>query len=219
MTAVLLVAAFPIGYGASQSDHSPDQSVTPPPRGVGTNAGRFPICPAVVRSYAERIRDGLAVMRRTSEGERLFHLLLERDACVEVEHLREPVLARALPRGPLGDLWSESAIQVDADVVRDLAPDLLAPLLVHEAAHIERFVTGADCFSTRTCTFLASGAKLEEEVAAHAAEARWWIEVYGEDGKGEPGRHGASLDRLARVYLTGDGPFERFVRSFRDDAL
>jgi hypothetical protein len=68
------------------------------------------------------------------------------------------------------------------NVVRLLNPDELAALLVHEATHADRVARGESCDQTGGCTILANGVPVEEEVAAHAAEAAFWIALHGPTG-------------------------------------
>jgi len=213
---VLLLLALTIPRAAA------DATVTPPPFGVGANAGRFPLCDGLDPPERTRLRAGLAVMRRTDEGERLFSLLLDRRVCVGVAELpgRTLASARAVERRP-GD-WSASTVLVDEARLPRLAVDELAVTLVHEAIHIDRAVRGLRCDSPpageANCTRLPSGALLEEEVAAHAAEAEWWEAVYGRDGKGTTWIAGGDHDALLAAYHRGEDAFRAYVEAWRGPA-
>ena len=43
--------------------------------------------------------------------------------------------------------------------------------------------SGEACFIDDSCERLPNGVEVDEEVAAHAAEAEWWIAAFGADGK------------------------------------
>ncbi len=213
---VLVVLALVVPRAAA------DATVTPPPPGVGTNSGRFPLCDGLEPGVRTQLREGLALMRRTAEGERLFAVLLDRRVCVGVAPLPGRTLARAQARETAPGDWSTSTVIIDAPRMPWLEVDVLAATLVHEAAHIDRAISGTHCAATRSCTVLPSGARLEEEIAAHAAEATWWREVYGDDGKGAARPEGGNLDELLAAYLRGDDAFRDYVAAWRgpdhDDA-
>jgi hypothetical protein len=108
-------------------------------------------------------------------------------------------------------------IMVDRHYVRTTRADVLAALLVHEATHLDRAFSGQACYVRMSCTTLDNGVELEEEVAAHAAEAEWWIAMYGSDGKRLALRTDAFENQLARAYQRGPHDFRAFVAGIRSD--
>jgi hypothetical protein len=64
---------------------------------------------------------------------------------------------------------------------------------------------------------LPNGVEIDEEVAAHTAEAEWWIAAFGTDGKRFAVRNDYGENRLARAYLRGPDAFRAFVTDYRSD--
>jgi hypothetical protein len=73
---------------------------------------------------------------------------------------------------------------------------------------------------TRRCQRLANGIYVEEEVAAHAAEAQFWIDLHGPEGTQTgitwTGTAGAYyLNKLAEAWEEGPETFRDFVIAVR----
>src|SRR5262249_34454937 len=141
-------------------------------------SGNVPICPGVDNAAIKPLRTAFGLMRGTAEGRRLYSVLVDNGICVNVADLPFNA-AYAESRRTFPNDWSESRIVVDRSLVRMTDTDVLAAVLVHEATHIDRAVSGKACFLTNDCTVLANGVDVEEELAAHTAEAQWWIAAYG----------------------------------------
>lgn len=181
-----------------------------------SGAPELPLCATVESADARDLADAMNLMRRTSEGSRLFDQLLFQGICVGVEDLAyNSGYAQTRQVSP-GD-WSQSFIMVDRDMIDSGETDVLAALLIHEATHIDRFVNGLACSYSGTCVTLANGVALYEEVAAHAAEAQWWQEAYGDDGKRFTLGYGYGLNQLLKAYLAGGDDFLAFVSQLRSD--
>jgi hypothetical protein len=178
--------------------------------------GPIPICDDVPEQLIKPLRRAFGLMRGTEEGARLFEALIDSGVCVSVDDLTYNAgYAYTREIGP-GD-WSSSRIVVDRSLVRSSATDTLAALLVHEATHIDRAVSGQACFVSDQCERLPNGVEIDEEIAAHAAEAEWWIAAFGSDGKRFAFRSDYGENRLARAYLQGEDAFRRFVMAYRGD--
>jgi hypothetical protein len=184
----------------------------PPPPG----SAPLPFCPGIERANAVRLAKGFALMRGTDVGERLFQLLLTQGVCVRVQTLSYNSGYSYAIRTADGS-WDRSYIAVDPLHIQAGQPDVLAALLVHEATHIDRAISQTSCTVTETCTTLSNGIPLEEEVAAHAAEATWWIAAYGEDGKRLAVRYDRGLNELVDAYLQGQEAFTAAIRERRGD--
>ncbi len=204
------VARFAGRSVASTIDEQPAFATVP-------GAPDLPLCASVSASDGRDLADAMNLMRRTDEGRRLFDQLLDELVCVGVEDIPyNSGYAYASQSSLTGD-WSRSTIMVDSDILHAGESDVVAALLVHEATHIDRYINGLACDYDESCTVLANGVELEEEVAAHAAEAEWWIEAYGEDGKRFAIGYDYGLNRLADAYLEGRVAFESHVRELRGD--
>lgn len=179
-------------------------------------SGPVPLCSDVADNAIKPLRKALGLMRGTSEGRRLFAVLVDNGVCVTVRDLPYNAAYAESRRNGFGD-WSGSSIVVDRDLVRSTGIDVLAAVLVHEATHIDRAVSGQACFLTDSCVRLANGVEIDEEVAAHAAEARWWIDAYGADGKRFAFRDDYGENQLAAAYRKGDVAFHDFVARYRSD--
>jgi hypothetical protein len=179
-------------------------------------AGDGPICPDVPPVFRPALRQAFGLMRATAEGQRLYAVIERNGACVGVTELPyNSAFARV--RGSPRTGWHDSMIMVDRHHVRSTRADVLAALLVHEATHLDRAFSGQACYVRTTCTTLDNGVELEEEVAAHAAEAAWWIALYGADGKRFALRTDAFENQLARAYQRGSRQFRDFVAEIRSD--
>ena len=183
--------------------------------------GALPVCADVPRIYGHALRLAFGLMRGTDEGRRLYDLLVDNGVCVGITDLPYNT-AYASARFAGGD-WSRSTIMVDRGYVRSLQADVLAAVLVHEATHIDRAISRKACYfatgtdGNGTCTTLPNGVELEEEIAAHSAEAEWWIAAYGEDGKRLSWGSDYSENRLVNAYRRGSASFRAFVADMRSD--
>lgn len=176
----------------------------------------LPFCADVTENQVRQLAPGVRMMRGTPEGARLFRVLLDHEVCVRVEALAyNSGYTRAI-RTTDGS-WSESEIVVDEAIAQADEPDVLAALLVHEATHLDRAVGGTACWEDDSCTELANGVRLEEELAAHQAEAAWWLAAYGADGKRFAVRADHGMNKLVRAYLAGQDPFVEYVTTLRAD--
>ncbi|HEY7032449.1 MAG TPA: hypothetical protein VH482_14005 [Thermomicrobiales bacterium] len=188
---------------------------------VPTDPGNDPgsvLCRDVAATEATRLSRGFALMRRTREGDRLYEELIGNNVCVTVRDLTY-YAGLALPRQAIGGGWGHSTIEIDREQVDTAGADVLAATLVHEATHIDRSIQGTNCLNHDDCTVLDNGVVLDEEVAAHAAEARWWLAAYGRRGKTNPDSAAAWENQIAAAYLAGPATFEEFVESFRSDPI
>jgi hypothetical protein len=178
-------------------------------------SGRLPLCRDVPPEYGHAFRLAFALMRGTEEGRRLYELLVDQGACVGVADIPFNA-AYTSARGFQGD-WSRSVIVVDRGYVRSLRADVLAAILVHEATHLDRAISHTACYYDDSCTTLPNGVEVEEEVAAHTAEAEWWLAAYGDDGKRFAVRTDYAENRLLRAYLRGPDAFSDEVKRLRSD--
>jgi hypothetical protein len=182
----------------------------------GRAGGDVPYCDGVALRQEGQIARALTLMQRTREGQRLVQQLAKHDVCIGVEQLAYNSAYASAERSWLGD-WDDSYIVIDTDLLAVAEPDVLAALLVHEATHIDRYVRGKACGLFDGCEVLANGVVVEEEVAAHGAEAKWWIDVYGSGGRRVASGYGYSLDALVAAYLRGDDAFREYVVELRSD--
>jgi hypothetical protein len=185
------------------------------PGDTGNEPGSF-LCRDVGTTHAARLDRAMTLMRRTTEGNNLYHQLIDNDVCVTVRDLGF-FAGIARPRQSLGGGWNHSTIEIDQDHLETSGTDVVATTLVHEATHIDRTIRGITCLDAGGCTVLDNDVHLEEEVAAHAAEARWWLAVYGRRGKSNPDPGAAWENQLTAAYLAGPETFTIFVQSFRSD--
>lgn len=202
-------AAAAWSVGVASLGEKPAFAPNPPDRPVDFCAG--------VRAPQQRaITDGVALLRGTDEGVRLYDMLVENGVCIGTEEL-DFNSAYATSRWSPVDGWSSSKIVIGNRYVDWLYPDVIAAFLAHEATHIDRAVSGTACYYVDACTTLPNGVELEEEIIAHEAEAVWWIAAYGPDGKAHAFTSDASENRLKAAYLNGPDVFRVFVREMRSD--
>ncbi len=173
-------------------------------------------CEGVSDAQQRAITDGVALLRGTDEGVRLYDVLVENGVCIGTKEL-DFNSAYATSRWSPVDGWSNSQITIGNYYVDWLYPDVIAAILAHEATHIDRAVSGTACYYVDACTELPNGVALEEEIVAHEAEAVWWIAAYGRDGKARAFSSDASENRLKAAYLHGPTVFRVFVREMRSD--
>ncbi|MDQ3045176.1 MAG: hypothetical protein M3R06_08515, partial [Chloroflexota bacterium] len=160
---------------------------------------------------------GLATMRRTGEGNQLYNLLVTNRVCVGVQDVSfNGGFAMTVRDG--NGTWLGSEIRLDTDLVESGDAEVLAAALVHEATHVARAVNGASCDIGGACTELPNGVAVEEEVAAHAAEARWWIDFHGSSTETSTSAYAADFNALAAAYQTSPATFRAYVIDFRSDS-
>lgn len=178
----------------------------------------YPICVATSRDNEDRIERGMDLMRATDEGERLFDQLVENEICVGTEDIGYNSGYAYGRQSSTDGSWSDSYIIVASDLLGSNETDVLAALLIHEATHIDRYINDVACNFRDSCTTLPNGVDLEEEIAAHGAEAEWWIAAYGSDGKRFATGRDYGVNRLARAYGEGPDVFDAYVQRIRSDA-
>lgn len=173
-------------------------------------------CSNISLADQRAITDGVALLRGTADGARLYDVLDREGVCIGVADLDfNSAYSRSRWSSSAG--WSESEIIIGQKFVDWLYPDIIAAILAHEATHIERAVDGTACYFADACTTLANGVELEEEIVAHQAEAEWWLAAYGRDGKARAFTDDISENRLKAAYLQGPDAFRIFVREMRSD--
>jgi hypothetical protein len=111
----------------------------------------------------------------------------------------------------------ESNIVIASDAVRSRTVDVLSAILVHEATHAERAIDEKACFYADNCETLPNGVDITEEIIAHSAEAQFWEELYGKDGKDVATGAATGENSLLDAYLSGTAKFSQFVRVLRGD--
>ncbi len=186
-----------------------------PSLGRLTGAARTPFCDDVVPEDQRPVADAINLMRRTTEGERLFSQLVDAGICIRSGDI--PYNSGYAYMVKSFGSWSRSYIKIATRHVQADEPDVLAALLVHEATHVDRYLNAKACTFEENCTILENGVELEEEIAAHAAEAEWWIEAYGEDGKRFAFGYDFGQNQLVKAYLRGPDAFAAYIRQIRGD--
>ena len=177
----------------------------------------YPVCDGVRSDDAKRLDAGMDLMRGTDEGERLFDQLGQVGVCVRAEQLNYNTGYAYATQSPDDGSWAGSYIAIDQDVLRSGETDVLAALLVHESTHIDRYVHHQACNYTDSCTVLPNGVDVEEEIAAHGAEAQWWIDAYGSNGKRFATGYDYGENRLVAAYIEGPEVFRAYVIRIRSD--
>ncbi|MDQ3045749.1 MAG: hypothetical protein M3R06_11475 [Chloroflexota bacterium] len=173
-------------------------------------------CAGVTTSERARLQRGLTLMGRTVPGQRLRDVLTRHDICIGTAPITfNGGYARA-ERALFGG-WSDSKIVLDQLLVAEVEFDILAAMLVHEATHIERAIAGTSCGISHDCETLPNGVELEEEIAAHTAEAEWWIDVHGPTGKRTLSLPALAQNRLAASFQESPEAFAALVRDLRND--
>lgn len=213
---LLLVVALVFGRNAEILGVRDLQPTVPdfPPSGLV-------YCNGVADEDRARIEWAVTEMRRVEQGEALFARLVDVDLCIDTEDI--PYNAGYTSVRSNGREWTADKIVLDTNVVRRVNPDELAAILVHEATHADRVTRGVNCYQTGNCTILANGVAVEEEVAAHAAEASFWIALHGptgtRTGASWTGGWGAAWEnKLAAVAQEGPDALRAFVIETRSDA-
>ena len=177
----------------------------------------YPICESVSGGDSQRLEAGMNLMRGTGEGERLFAQLGQLGVCVRIEQLSYNTGYAYASQSPADGSWAGSYIVIDQDVLRSGETDVLAALLVHESTHIDRYVHHDACNYTDSCTVLPNGVDVEEEIAAHGAEAQWWIDAYGANGKRFASGYDYGENQLTAAYTEGPDVFRAYVIRVRSD--
>jgi hypothetical protein len=180
------------------------------------NATGSVVCDDVSRDDALLLSRGFNLVRRTVEGSHLYQEMIDNGICVTVRDL-DFHAGLAHPWDSLISGWGHSYVEIDSDHLHGSTLDIVATTLVHEATHVDRAIQGADCGLNSGCVVLNNGVRLEEEVAAHGAEARWWIDMYGSTGKPVQTMEDAWENQLAAAYLDGPDYFSDYVREMRSD--
>lgn len=173
-----------------------------------------PVCDGVADGERVILTRSFETMRRTLEGVRLSDQLVAEEICVEVEPIENAGGYVHYERGFFGR--SADARLVVARMMLEYGDDdTIASVLVHEATHLDRAINDIDC---GRCERLPNGINLDEETAAHAAEAEWWIARYGADGRQSWAPYTwYSIDNLAFAYQRGPDAFREYVRAIRED--
>ncbi|MDQ2683143.1 MAG: hypothetical protein M3Y37_06415 [Chloroflexota bacterium] len=162
-----------------------------------------------------------AEMRRTATGRHLQQTFADFPSCIGVMDMNYVAAFTTFNPNLFG---SPSAVFIFIHpwVVENYAADELAAVLVHEATHAERLIDKTGCHFIETCQELPNGTFVEEEVAAHGAEAEFWMEIHGPDGTANgvsfTGEAGAAyLNRMLDRYLRGPEGFREYVIMIRSD--
>ena len=163
-------------------------------------------CETVNRSHTETIDRAVKLMRNARIGEDLYIELVERNTCIAVDSLHESVLAMAVT--------DANYIVASQDLLEDESIRVVAATFVHEATHIVTIQDGLDCRDSCTLIGMSGGTiALELEIPAYRAEAQYWLEKYGSDGKANPQTvEEVALNHLMFAYQQGERAFVRFVR-------
>ena len=209
-------SSMPVSVAVSEitqsaiEDLGEDPAVTP-----ASPAPRYPIDPSVPQPLVVPLVKALDLMRGTPDGEKLFNLLVDNDVLISVEDLSYNAGFTASTWTKFG--WKESNIVISSDAVRSRTVDVLAAILVHEATHAERAIDEKACFYADDCETLSNGVDITEEIIAHSAEAQFWEELYGDDGKDIATGAATGENSLLDAYLSGTAKFSQFVRDLRGD--
>jgi hypothetical protein len=179
-------------------------------------AALYPIDRSVPQGLRAPLVQALDLMRAVPEGERLFNLLVENDVLISVEPMEYNAGYTATQWTRFG--WRSSEIVIAGDTVRTRTVDVLAAILVHEAAHAERAISEEACFYQGDCETLPNGVQIDEELYAHRVEAAWWQAVYGDDGKDFATGTATGENALLQAYREGNAEFSRYVRKIRGDS-
>jgi hypothetical protein len=174
------------------------------------------VCDDVDAEDAAIIARSSRLMQQTTNGSRLYKEMTDNGVCVTVRELNFHA-GLAHPWHSLFSGWGHSYIEIDAEHLRNSSLDILTTTLVHESTHIDRAIQHADCSYQGECTVLSNGVRLDEEIAAHGAEAQWWIDFYGTSGKPVRSSDDVWENQLASAYLEGSSYFENYIRDLRSD--
>jgi hypothetical protein len=174
------------------------------------------VCNDVTPDDAVIVQRAASLMRKTSNGDRLYQEMTDNGVCITIREL-DFHAGLAHPWHSLISGWKHSYIEVDTEHLRESSLDIVATTFVHESTHIDRAIHQADCSYQGDCTILSNGVRLDEEIAAHGAEAQWWIDVYGTEGKAPRTADDVWENQLAAAYETSSQFFASYIRDLRSD--
>lgn len=190
------------------------------PTVAGAMESGVSLCESLPKREADRLNAGVEAMRSAGDGQSLASLLVANDVCIDVDDLPDDTLAY-FGRARRG--WVVvSFIVFDRDTLLFVTPDELAAIAVHEATHARRRISGSDCYETDSCELMPNGVALNEEVAAHLAEARWWEALHGKNGTWTGASYTGTvfseqLNELLRYEQQGYGVFKTYVSLLLSD--
>ncbi len=78
--------------------------------------------------------------------------------------------------------------------LRNASADVLAAVLIHETMHVAQYRERSGLRSPAEC--------VEDEIEAFKAEAQWWAEWHGHDGKDNPNQVEQRMNELMYAWLT-----------------
>ncbi|MGH2548075.1 MAG: hypothetical protein ACRDHN_01695 [Thermomicrobiales bacterium] len=176
----------------------------------------YPIDPSVPDAFVRPLEKAFDYMRATDEGARLFDELLANDVLVSVKSI--PYNAGYTTSSWTRSGWRSSEIVIADTAVRTRSVDVLAAILIHESAHVDRAISGDACFYTNSCETLSNGIEVQEEEYAHTVEAVFWKAMYGGDGKGTATGTATGENALLKAYVKGSAAFDAYIREIRSDS-
>lgn len=179
-------------------------------------AVEYPLDDSVPQPFIAPLEHAFDLMRATDEGARLFELLLTHDVLVSVESL--PYNAGYTNTSWTRSGWRSSEIVIAAQAVRTRYVDVLAAILIHESAHVDRAVSEDACFYTNSCETLSNGIEVQEEEYAHGVEAQFWEALYGSNGKSVATGTATGENALLEAYVKGTAAFDAYIRRIRSDS-
>jgi hypothetical protein len=179
-------------------------------------AAVYPIAESVPEPFVAPIEHAFDLMRGTDEGARLFDLLIANDVMVSVKAL--PYNAGYTNTSWTRSGWKASEIVIADQAIRTRYVDVLAAILIHESAHVDRAVDGDACFYTNSCETLSNDIEIQEEEYAHTIEAKFWEQLYGSDGKSIATGTATGENALVEAYTKGTAAFDAYVRRIRSNS-
>jgi hypothetical protein len=188
-----------------------DPHVAPAP-----SAPDYPIAASVPEPFIAPLEHAFDLMRATDEGACLFDVLVTNDVLVSVKSL--PYNAGYTNTSWTRGGWRASEIVIADQAVRTRYVDVLAAILIHESAHVDRAVSETACFYTNSCETLSNGIEVQEEEYAHAVEAQFWEELYGSNGKSVATGTATGENALLEAYTNGTTAFDAYIRRIRSDS-
>jgi hypothetical protein len=185
-----------------------------------TGSSGITYCAGVRSTEEATIFRAIGEMRRTKEGNHLANEILAKPLCFGVEELVYNGGYFSMSRGT--EVSDGYRIVIDRTELKSLTDEELGAILVHEATHAHRAFAGKECSQTHDCIYLPNEIAIDEEVAAHSAEARFWIEIKEQDdfqgGASSSDLLGtAYLNDLAAAYQEGPEAFRAYVIELRSD--
>lgn len=179
-------------------------------------ATTYPIDPSVPDPFIAPLELAFNYMRATSEGARLFDQLVVNGVEVSVQSI--PYNAGYTTSSWTRSGWKSSEIVIADEAVRTREVDVLAAILIHESAHVDRAISGDACFYTKSCETLSNGIEVQEEEYAHSIEAQFWEALYGDNGKGTATGTATGENALLMAYNKGSAAFDAYIREIRSDS-